>query len=213
MPRLSLLASLCVFVLVGCGGGTDEPAEEGGVLSTLNRLNDVREAASSLEDRANEMAERGPAEPVDFRQLRELLPAEALGFEQSEAEGSKDGAMGFSVSKATATYAGGDSNTELTITDLGGAQFAMMMGLAWTMADIDHESDTSFERTARFDDYPGYVEYDSESRTGKIQILVADRFLIEASGSGVSFEQLEELVGTVNKRTLDGWKDEGRAES
>jgi hypothetical protein len=211
--RHLLLSAFALAALAGCGG-SDQPAEEeGGVLSTLNRLNDVREAAGSLEERANAMAEQGPAEPVDFRRLRDLLPAEALGFAQSDAEGSKDGAMGFSISKASATYAGDEVSTSLAVSDLGGAQFAMMMGLAWTMAEIDRESSTGFERTMTFEGYPGFADYDSENRSGKIQVLVADRFLVEASGRGVSYEQIEELARTIDLGTLDGWKDEGRQAS
>lgn len=203
---LATLATL-FLVLPGCGGGGDaEPKEEG----VFGRLSDMAEAASTLEEKANQFAEEGPTEPIDFRQLRDLLPAEALGFAQSDAAGSKDGAMGFSVSKASAKYTNDETNAELALTDLGGAQFAMMMGLAWTMAAIDRETATGFERTQKFDDQPGYAEYDSERRSGKIQILVAERFLIEASGNGVTFEQLEELAGTINKGKLDSWKDEGR---
>src|SRR5262245_12359640 len=45
-------------------------------------------------------------EPVNFRELKALLPEELPGFKRTDAKGEKAGAMGMVVSQASADYAG-----------------------------------------------------------------------------------------------------------
>ena len=216
--RLLLLALLAplVLALAACGG--DEPAEDdGGLLSTLKQANQVRKSASAMQEKLEEMEAEGtlePADPVDFRRLRELLPESVAGLDRGEVSGSKDGAMGYTVSQASADYAdGADASATLKVQDMGGVQLAMMMGLAWTMAEIDRESGTKIERTLEFDGNPAYLEYDSEGGRGTLQVLVADRFVVAAEGRGLDADQLEDLVESVGLDQLDDWRDEGRGEA
>ena len=211
------LPLLLAFLTLAACGGDESPDAEGGLLSTLEQANDLRKTAGSLQERleqAAEQAERGPAETVDFRRLRGLLPEAAVGMTRTGQEGSKNGASGFTISQAEGTYAdstGGGSAT-LAVSDLGGAGVAIMMAAAWTMAEIDQETDTSFERTTEIGGHPGYESYDRESRSGDVQILVADRFLVKAEGSGLEADALRDLVTSVDLRELASWRDEGLPE-
>ena len=211
---LTVLSALALS-LAACGG--DEPVEEeGGLLSSLKQVNEVRKSAGATQERLEEMEDQGalePADPVDFRRLRELLPETAAGLDRGDAEGSKEGAMGFTISKASASYSdSADASATVTVTDMGGVQFAMMMGLAWTMTEIDRESGTKIERTLEFDGYPAYLEYNSDGGRGSLQVLVADRFAVQAEGRGLDADQLEALVESVGLGTLEDWRDEGRGE-
>lgn len=217
--RLTLLAAL-VLSLAACGGGEDADApveEEGGLIGALSQANEARRTVNNMQERLEQMEEQGsmePADPVDFRRLRDLLPASVSDLEQGETEGSKEGAMGFTVSKASSTYSdGADASATVTVTDMGGIQMAMMMGLAWTMVEKDSETGTKIERTMEYDGYPAYLEFDSDGGRGSLQVLVADRFVVEAEGSGLTIEQLEALVDGVGLGTLEGWRDEGRSEA
>lgn len=214
---LSVLAAL-VLALSACGGGGDgeEAAEEeGGLLSALSQANQAREAVSTMQERLEEMEEQGslePADPVDFRRLRDLMQESVAGLDRGEMEGSKDGAMGYTVSNASASYSdGADASATVSIQDMGGVQ-ALMMGLSWLMVERDSESGTRIERTMEFEGYPAYLEYDSDGGRGTLQVLVADRFVVKAEGSGVEVDQLEALVESVGLGTLEGWRDEGRGE-
>ncbi|GAB5537738.1 MAG: hypothetical protein Rubg2KO_39870 [Rubricoccaceae bacterium] len=216
--RLSVLAAL-VLALAACGGGDDAAPEEeeGGLMGALSQANQVRESVNNMQEQMERMEEQGslePADPVDFRQLRDLLQESVAGLDRGETEGSKDGAMGFTISKASASYAdGADASATVTVTDMGGIQMAMMFGLAWTMAEIDRESGTKIERTMEYEGYPAYLEFDSDGGRGSLQVLVADRFVVEATGNGLTEDQLEELVQSVGLNTLEGWRDEGRGEA
>ena len=217
--RLSVLAAL-VLALAACGGGGDgEEAveEEGGLLGALSQANEARQTVNNMQERLEQMEEQGslePADPIDFRRLRDLLQESAAGLDRGETEGSKEGAMGFTVSKASADYSdGADANATVTVTDMGGIQMAMMMGLAWTMVEKDSETGTKIERTMDFEGNPAYLEYDSDGGRGSLQVLIADRFVVEAKGSGLEADQLEALVRSVGLDTLEDWRDEGRGEA
>ena len=68
---------------------------------------------SALKDmaaQAEEMQKKGPVDTVDFRSLKELLPADADGLPRKEATGEKNGAAGFTISTANGKYANEDES-------------------------------------------------------------------------------------------------------
>lgn len=212
--RLSLLLStLLVLPLAACGGDEgdfDGEVEETGEPGMLGRLSEMQSAVEQMQ----EAAERQPADPVNFRTLRELLPSEIGGIAQGETEGATDGAMGYSVSRVESSYPGEDGTQyDVQIVDFGAVPQVAMFGLGWTMVDIDRESGSTYERTITFGDSRGYRSYDSDARSGEFSLLVADRFHVEVTGSGVDDDDLEAAVRAVDLSGLAALRDEGRPDA
>ena len=211
--RLSLALLAALFLPLsacgGDGGDFDGDVEETGEPGVFGRLGEMQSAVEKIQ----ESAERPPAEPVNFRTLRELLPAEAAGLAQAEVEGSTDGAMGFSVSQVEATYGEGDATIDVGIMDYGAIPSMAMMGLGWTMADIDRESGSTYERTVRFGGERGYRTYDSDGRAGEFSLVVADRFVVQVEGRGVEDDDLEAALRAVDLSGLADLRDEGRPDA
>lgn len=209
---LSLLTAL-TLPLTACGGDDsgdfDGDVEETGEPGMLGRVQEMQNAVEQMQ----EQAERPPAEPVNFRTLRDLLPDEAAGLAQTEVEGSTDGAMGFSISQVEATYGEGESEIDVSIMDYGAIPSLGMMGLGWTMADIDRESGTTYERTVSFGGERGFRKYDSENRSGEFSLVVADRFVVQVEGDGVEDDDLEAALRAVDLSALSELRDEGRPEA
>jgi hypothetical protein len=137
---------------------------------------------------------------VDFRALKELLPAGVPGFQRKSASGEKSGAMGMSVSAAEASYekAGGGRLT-LKITDLGGlGGIAAMSHAAWASAEIDRETDTGYEKTLVHKGFKAMRRYDRGAKGGQMQVFVASRFMVDVEGDGVEDADIEALVGRVD---------------
>ncbi len=169
-----------------------------------------------MKDAVEEMqaaAERPPAEPINFRELRELLPAAVDGIDQSGVEGSTDGAMGFTISQVEAEYASDVSEYDVSILDYGALPSMGMMGMGWTMAQIDRESGSTYERTVTFGGQKGFRKYDSEARSGEFSLIVGDRFHVQVTGSGVDDDDLEAALRSVDLEALAGMKDVGRPET
>lgn len=174
-----------------------------------------KDEPETMADVLSEMNEGRQIEPIDFRELRDMLPDELPGLPRTNAEGEKGGAAGVVQSSATGTYqAEDDRNKRITIkiTDMGNLSGAMMMGgYSWLMLQLDKESDTGFERTTTYEGFPAYESYstkDSRAR-GKIQTVVAKRFTVEVDGRGVEWEGIKEALDRVDVEGLEARKDEG----
>lgn len=208
---MRLATLVLVLVFAGCGG--DAPAEPG----LFDQARQAGQAVQSLQEFGERMegaAAQPPAEPVDFRRLKAMLPETAAGLPRTAAEGARQGMGEFNVSNAEATYADDtDARLTVTITDMGGVQAAMMFGAAWSVMAVDRETDTETERTREIGGFPGHEKYNTASRSGEMQAIVADRFLVAASGQNVTAEQIQRAFETVDLRVLAGMRDEGRPAS
>ncbi|CAN5615918.1 hypothetical protein BH09PLA1_BH09PLA1_31200 [soil metagenome] len=139
-----------------------------------------------------------PTEPVDFRKLKEALPAELLSIKRTEASGEKNSMGGFKISQARGTYtqdadAENAPRIEVTITDYSGTQGIAGAMAAWAQNEIDRESDSGYERTTKVGDYPAYETYQNESKAGQFQVFVDGRFIIQVDTTNVPAEQLKKL--------------------
>lgn len=223
--RTTAILAAAALVLGACGD--DSPADR--MNDARESMDGAREAAGALggmaeaaEDMARDAEEGVTVEPVDFRELRELLPEEVAGLPRTESEGQTTGAMGATVSNATGTYqeepdggAGYLRTIEVSITDLGAMRGMAMMGLApWMSMQIDRESDDSYERTTEYDGHPAHEEFsglgeDREQMEGEIQVLVAERFLVGIEGRDVEEERVKVALEQVDLSALADMKDVG----
>lgn len=144
---------------------------------------------------------------VDFRELKALLPATLSGYTREDVRGEKQTAMGFTISQAEAVYRRGESEITVTLSDNGGMGGMMAFTqAAWSATDFERETDTGFERTTQYGPYKAHEEYDHESRSGEIQILVGGRFMVTVRGSDTSFEDLQAAARAIDLAKLEALK-------
>ena len=122
---------------------------------------------------------QAPVEVVDFRELRALLPEKIGTYTRTKSEGEKNSAMGMTLSQALGQYAADKAKLNVKLLDYGGTGVASMMATAWTMSQIDRESDTGYERTTEINGNKALERYDTGANYGELQVLVAGRFLVE----------------------------------
>ena len=201
--NLLWVALLPVLVLTGCGGKKDEEKKEEESVSVMGAAGALKELAAQAE----EMQKKGPVETVNFRSLKELLPADADGLDRKEATGEKNGAAGFTVSTATGKYANADNSETIELTLVDGGGTAMMMGLAaWSMLEVDKETENGYEKTSKMGDNKSYEKYDNASKEGEIAVLVNKRFIVTAKGRGVSMDKLKAALEDVDMDKLSSLK-------
>ncbi len=159
----------------------------------------------------------GSVEPIDHRELKVLLPESLPGRSRVNARGEKGGFMGIKTSMAEGEYGseGSDGNITITITDMGTMKGLAKFGYAWLAAEIDNESDNGYERTTRFKDFPAYEKYDRDGdyQHGEMQVVVGERFIVSASGDGVSMNDIKGALNQVDIAKLDGMKMVGQGEA
>ncbi|WP_018621154.1 hypothetical protein [Spirosoma luteum] len=196
---------LPVLLLIGCGSNKEKEEEkkDDESVSVMGAASAMKEMASQMED----MQKNGSVATVDFRKLKELLPADADGLARKEATGEKNGAMGFTISTATGKYENGDGTEriELSIVDGGGSP--MMMGLAaWSMIEVDKETEHGYEKTTTLGDNKAYEKYDSADKDGELNVLVNKRFVITAKGRGVSMDKIKAALEDIDLDKLEDMK-------
>lgn len=199
MKNLFILAMTALTLLTSCGKKEEEKQEE---------PKSGMEALQQLADKAKTMQTREPVDPVDFRKLKELLPEEISGFKRTEASGEKQGAMGFTISRAEAKYSGdADASLKVEILDTGGiAGVATMALAAWTMADIDKETPNGYEKTTKVEGHKAFEKFNSNSNSGELNVLVADRYVVNVKGKNRTMDELKNVLAELDLDKLSELK-------
>jgi hypothetical protein len=149
-------------------------------------------------------------EPVDFRELKALLPETLVGLKRTKSEGEKSAALGIASSKAGAQYGEeAGKRLELEIVDMGTLKGVGALALDWLGVSIDRESDDGYERTSMFEGCRMHEEFSKSSGRGATTLIVADRFIVKAEGTGLSAEEMRRAVAAVDRKKLESMKAVG----
>jgi hypothetical protein len=142
---------------------------------------------------------------VDFRELKELLPAQIADLPRTEAGGKKTGAFGAHISTAEGKYGSADGpELNLKITDLCAmGPLGAMAGLGWMSAEIDSEGDAGYERTVDYNGNKALEKYSAKTKSGTVTIMVGGRFLVEIEGVNIVAAQLKAAAAAIDYSALD----------
>ena len=147
-------------------------------------------------------------EPVNFRELKALLPEALPGFKRTDAKGEKAGAMGVVVSQASADYNGeGGARVDIKLVDIGSIAGPLALGMAgWASVEIDRETETGYEKSTVLGGNKAFEKYDSRSKRGEVKILVGNRFIVEVRGRNVSVDDIKAAAGKLDLAKLAALK-------
>jgi len=171
-----------IFV-IGCGENNQQSENTGSVNKAGNRK-DVKSA--------------------DSRKLEILLTEKLNDFERTILKGGKSGAGGFTISTAEASYKRkGNQLVKIEIIDTGNLTSVSTMTLAGrTMANIKKENASGYEKTTEVEGFKAFEKYDRVSKTGILNVIVADRYLVNTESKNISIGQLKEFLKAVNLSKL-----------
>jgi hypothetical protein len=193
-----------VLLFSGCGNKEKEEEEK---KEEAEKSDSPADALQAFADKAKAIGDRETVDPIDFRKLKELLPEKLVGLDRTEATGEKSGAMGFTVSTAQGKYKTGEESIDVEIVDTGGIAGVSTMALAaWSMAEIDKETTNGYEKTTKIDGYKAFEKYNTESKSGEINVLVGDRYLVNIDGNNISIDQLKEVLKEIDLAKLSDLK-------
>ncbi len=149
--------------------------------------------------------------PLDYEKLKTVLPKSLKGMKRVDLFGEQVSALGVRVSYARAEYRGKEgARIRIKVTDTGNIKKVASLAMsAWISADIQRRSDDGYARTFYYKGHRAYVEYSSSKESGKVNVLVADRFLVEVDGKGTDMKAVEFALGKVNVKKLTRWRDVG----
>jgi hypothetical protein len=168
----------------------------------LARAEAAQKAADAAIARALAENAAPPAQAVPAADLTALLPETITGFSRSAVSSTAGGMGGVTGSTAKGTYTRGDGRIELSITDMGGAAAFAQLGSAFNVSHSE-EGAGRYERVGQVDGRMTSEKYDEGERTGQYSVVVAERFLVEASGSHVDMAALKAAVTAVGPARLE----------
>ena len=217
----ALLVTSFALVLTACKSPEQKAAEQ--AVTQLEEASKKMEAAakSGEANMGDAMAALGAAmgaansgkkvETVDFRELKDMLPASLPGMKRTEASGEKNAAMGMQISTARGSYSNDQgANATVTITDIGSMSgLAGMATYAWAATEVDRETETGYEKTTRYGRHKAMEKYDRSAKQGEISVMVGDRFVVAAQGNGIDINALKGAIGAVNLGKLESMKGQG----
>ncbi|MCA1584812.1 MAG: hypothetical protein LC791_08590 [Acidobacteria bacterium] len=148
----------------------------------------MQDFAKAMEGMAGAMAGRGadgkPVDPVGFRELQTVLP-EVAGWKMEKPTGERMTSP-VSFSQAEVRYANGDADVEVKVVD---SAFHQMLIAPWSMflaAGYEKETSNGYEKSVMVGGHPGFEKWNSESKDGELNLVVAKRFLVTIEGSDIA---------------------------
>lgn len=189
-----------VATLTGAGRGVMDGAQVSGTMKLPGGEGSVDLGKLQAAAKAIENSEAVTATDPDA--LKAYLPASVAGFTRTEVSASSASAAGIEGSQAEAQYTRGESNLKLQVTDIGQAGALASIAGAVNMKS-SKETATGYEKTGVVDGRMTQESYDRQAKSGEYSVLVGERFMVEASGNGVTMDELKAAVEAVGISRLE----------
>jgi X-X-X-Leu-X-X-Gly heptad repeat protein len=215
------IAGLVLGLAAGCGGSDSRQSD--GADQVRQGAEQVQQGAEAMAKASGQTAEQmaqgmqqmaqgfqqmaqGAAKPVDFEQLKALLP-EVGGWSRSGVRGEQRSGMGFASSRAEAHYAKDDASIELEITDTALSQLLLAPMSMFLATGYEERSDDGYKRATKIGTYPGFEEWNTGSKHGEVTAVIANRFIVKATGRDVAdLAPVRQVVDAVSLSKLASLK-------
>lgn len=216
------VAGLAVVLAAGCGGAKETAQQSQGAEQVRQGAENVQQGAEAMGKAAGQNAEQmaqglqqmaqgfqqmaqGSAKPVDFEQLKALLP-EVNGWTRSGSRGEQVN-MPIAISRAEARYRKDESEIELEITDTALSQMLLAPMSMFLASGYEERSDEGHKKATKIADQPAMEEWNARSKRGEVTAVVANRFIVKATGRDVAdLGAVKQIIGAVSLSKLASLK-------
>jgi hypothetical protein len=183
---------------------------DGTVSGTLNvpgggsvDLSKMTEATDRMKASVANMQNGQNKPPVAANILQGLLPATLPGgFTRTSVESASAGAGGLGGSNAKGEYTSGDQIVRVEVTDMGAMGGLASLGGALNV-ETSRQTATGYDKTGKVDGRITTEKWDATGKAGTYNTIVADRFMVEASGTAPSIDVFKGAVASVSIPRLE----------
>jgi hypothetical protein len=148
----------------------------------------VQDLAKAMEGMAGAMtglnAEGKAVDPVGFRDLQTVLP-EMSGWTMGKARGERMTSP-VAFSQTEVRYSKGEAEVDVKVVD---SAFHQMLIAPWSMflaAGYEKETEDGYEKSVTVGGNPGFEKWNSTSKDGELNLVVAKRFLVTIEGNNIA---------------------------
>ena len=200
---VSIVIGIATGSVLAMSGGMRVAGAPGQLSGTVNVPGGGKVDLGKLEAASKQMQDGSGPAATDPEVLKAYLPANVAGFTRTEVSASRGGVGGVQGSGAEGTYSRGDASLRLEVTDLGAAGALAGMASAFNVKS-SKETSSGYEKVGKVAGRLTQESYDHTSRHGEYSVLIADRFMVQASGDGVTMDELKAAVNSVGAGRLEG---------
>lgn len=147
-------------------------------------------------------------EPVQLDVLKPLLPETFAGMPRTAQRSDRTGVAGLMAAKVRNEYSDpSGKRVTVEVVDTGGA--AGLMGIAaWAaaMSTSESEDDNRIERMRREGNRLVREEISKKGGTNHYSVILADRFIVQADGTGVDINALKSGVASLDLGKIEALK-------
>lgn len=196
MRRFVTIVALATLAAApACGGGKSESEKAldaaSKQLDQAAKSADQGNAAKSLEDMGKALgalagggnANQKPVDPVSFKDLQAAFP-DLPGWEKGKMKGEKMTSP-VPYSQAEVSYTNGDARITAKLVDSGFNQLLIAPMTMMMKAGFEKETDEGYERSAKIAGLPGWEKYNTNSKSGEVNAIVGNRFILTVEGENV----------------------------
>ncbi|MGH7185048.1 MAG: Yip1 family protein [Pseudomonadota bacterium] len=168
-----------------------------------------QQAAAAMEALGSALTGGVKIDPIGIEELKPFIPETFAGLPKTSSRAEKSGIASLMVSKAEAVYSdAGGKRVALEITDTGGASGLVSLA-GWAGVMGEKEDDSHLERTRKEGDRIVHESVSKRGGANKYGVILASRYVVSASGSGVDLGTLKSGVNGLDLRKLESMKNAG----
>lgn len=146
-----------------------------------------------------------PVDPIGFQQLETVLPT-VSGWDHDKPRGEKM-TMPVPFSQTEATYKNGDAEVEVKIVD---SAFSQLLVAPWAMflsAGYEKQTSEGYEKSVNVGGNPGFEKWNTDSKDGELNLVVAKRFLVTIEGRDIKDPSvMHDFASKLDTGKLAGFK-------
>ena len=177
-------------------------ARTSGTASTSTSAGKPADMGAALNAVGTMIAGGRDVQPVDFHELKDMLPASLPGLPRVEATAQSGEAMNLKTASALARYSDGKgASITIELQDLGSLSGIAAMASKFD-PKMEKETLTGYERTRQVSGQLVHERYDRQQKDGETSVLVGGRFSVSVRGLGVDAAQLTGALQAVDLARL-----------
>ncbi len=157
-----------------------------GFFGQLKEIQKTVEAVKESAKKVEELENKGPVEPVHFRELLKVLPEAPSGWKNVEnslkGETARFGEYQYSTVEQRYVSEDGSVRVKVKIQDT--ALISPLVAMYSFASAFEKETLESYTKSIREDDKVGIREFNFKNKRGNVNLLYKDRFLVQISVNG-----------------------------
>jgi len=200
------LIALSLMVVAGCGSRAKDATPTATPSPTAVAQAMSTSAPTGQAPQAQNIQPAGQsAKAVAFEELMALLP-EPSGWTRGKPRGEQI-SMGMDMSRAHGDYERGESSIDLEITDSSFNQLFLAPLTTYLAKGYSERSNEGYRKAEMVGGHPAFETWNSDSRRAEVIVVVANRFVVQATGHNVdNADQVRALAQAVDFSRLAALK-------